>query len=200
MNFINIISLYSYHIFDNIKLPQGVDHETLVNSIMDKCALYTPLYTEEALLQAKIQNFFNKNYDTFTRIYSACMIDYDPIENYNRMEEYTDEEASSGNSNSNSSLSGSLSGDTTNLVSPYDANSFTNDSMSSNKQNHSDSTKTTDSSNANRNLKHTSHTHGNIGVTTSQQMLESELKIRPKLNIYDFISSSFFAEFVLFDL
>ena len=200
MNFINLISLYSYHIFDDIKLPSGVDHETLVNSIMDKCALFTPLYTEEALLQAKIQNFFNKNYDTFTRIYSACMADYDPIENYNRFENYSDVENSSGNSNSHSSLSGSSSDDTTNLVSPYDANSFTNDSMSSNKQNRSDSSNTTDSSNANRNFNHSSHTHGNIGVTTSQQMLESELKIRPKLNIYDFISSTFFAEFVLFDL
>lgn len=200
MNFINIISLYSYHIFDNIKLPQGIDHETLVNTIMDKCALFTPLYTEETLLKAKIQNFFNKNYDTFNRIYSACMADYDPIENYNRLEEYTDEEASSGNSNSNSSLSGSLTSDSTNLISPYDANSFTNDSMSTNKQSRSDSSNTADSSNSNRNLKHSSHTHGNIGVTTSQQMLESELKIRPQLNIYDFISSAFFAEFVLFDL
>ena len=40
--------------------------------------------------------------------------------------------------------------------------------------------------------------HGNIGVTTSQQMLASELQIRPKLNIYDLITDMFYKEFMLF--
>lgn len=42
----------------------------------------------------------------------------------------------------------------------------------------------------------TSRIHGNIGVTTSQQMLESELEIR-KFNIYDYIADLFAAEFLL---
>lgn len=36
-----------------------------------------------------------------------------------------------------------------------------------------------------------SHIHGNIGVTTSQQMLESELEVAPKLNIYSYITNEF---------
>lgn len=42
-----------------------------------------------------------------------------------------------------------------------------------------------------------SHIHGNIGVTTSQQMLESELMIAPKLNIINYIIESFKNRFCL---
>lgn len=42
-----------------------------------------------------------------------------------------------------------------------------------------------------------SHIHGNIGVTTSQQMLESELEVAPKLNIYDYIVRDFKQRFCL---
>lgn len=36
-----------------------------------------------------------------------------------------------------------------------------------------------------------SHIHGNIGVTTSQQMLESEIELANKFWIYDYIASAF---------
>ena len=43
---------------------------------------------------------------------------------------------------------------------------------------------------------HVGHTHGNIGVTTSQQMLEAELKI-DEWNIYEHITDLFLTEFVI---
>ena len=42
-----------------------------------------------------------------------------------------------------------------------------------------------------------SNIHGNIGVTTSQQMLEQELALVPKLDIIRIISDSWAAEFCL---
>ena len=44
---------------------------------------------------------------------------------------------------------------------------------------------------------HSGRTHGNIGVTTSQQMLEAELKIS-KWNIYEEITNLFLNEFVIY--
>ena len=44
---------------------------------------------------------------------------------------------------------------------------------------------------------HTGRTHGNIGVTTSQQMLESEIELRNKYNIMDIIINDFLREFCL---
>lgn len=43
---------------------------------------------------------------------------------------------------------------------------------------------------------HTAHIHGNIGVTTSQQMLEAELDIS-KWNVYEHITDLFLTEFVI---
>lgn len=204
MNFINLVDLYSYHIFDQARLPEGVDRELTVNAIMDMCALYTPLYTEEHLLVAKINTFFAKNYDVFNRIYKATLLDYDPIENYNRFEMYTD----TTNLNTKSVVGGasnavnSSTGDNTSMVSPYDAGTFVNDSkdVSTNKSTITASNTDTTTNTGTNSLSHDAHIHGNIGVTTSQQMLESELEVRPKLNIYTFIASAFFAEFCLYDL
>ena len=41
------------------------------------------------------------------------------------------------------------------------------------------------------------HVHGNIGVTTSQQMIESEIALWDKFNIYDFITQAFRKRFCL---
>ena len=204
MNFINIIDLYSYHIFDGAKLPEGVDRELVVNSIMDMCALYAPLYTEEQLLITKINTFFAKNYDVFNKIFQATLLEYDPIENYNRYEIYTD----TTNLNTKSIVGGTANtvntstGDNTSLVSPYDAGTFVNDSktMSNGKNSLTSSSTDTTTNTGTNQLSHDAHIHGNIGVTTSQQMLESELEVRPRLNIYNFIASAFFAEFCLYDL
>lgn len=204
MNFINIIDLYTYHIFDGAQLPDGVDRELVVNAIMDMCALYTPLYTEEQLLLAKINTFFAKNYDVFNKIYQATLLDYDPIENYNRYELYTD----TTDLNSKSIVGGSFNtvnnstGDETSMVSPYDAGTFVNDNktMSSGKTSLTSSSTDTTTNTGTNQFSHDAHIHGNIGVTTSQQMLESELAVRPRLNIYNFIASAFFAEFCLYDL
>lgn len=46
-------------------------------------------------------------------------------------------------------------------------------------------------------ITHTSRIHGNIGVTTSQQMLEQELEVAPKLNIMNVIIESFKNRFCL---
>ena len=43
----------------------------------------------------------------------------------------------------------------------------------------------------------TSRIHGNIGVTTSQQMLQAELDIAPNLNIYQYITADFRKRFCI---
>lgn len=57
MNFINLIDLYSYSLFDDIVIPAGLNRETLINTILDKCRASEPLYTDENLLKMKIKNF-----------------------------------------------------------------------------------------------------------------------------------------------
>lgn len=79
------------------------------------------------------------------------------------------------------SNSGTVSGTETNS---YDGD--TTDTMTHGEQIKDDTERSTDS-----------HIHGNIGVTTSQQMLESELMIAPKLNIFNYIIDSFKKRFCI---
>ena len=45
-------------------------------------------------------------------------------------------------------------------------------------------------------IQHTSRIHGNIGVTTAQQMIEAELELR-KMDIYNLIVKEFIKMFCL---
>lgn len=188
-NFISIINLYGYELFDHIKLPLGIDKGLLINAIMDKSAMNEPLYTDELLLKAKIETFFQKNYQTYERLFNAYSLEYNPIENYDRKESLSrkvDIENEVANNDS-------YNEDRITKVSPYDIDSFKNDSndvlnsINNKKEN----------GKRNENIIEENRIHGNIGVTTTQQMLASELDIVYKLNIYELIANDFYNEFMI---
>ena len=188
-NFISILDLYGYGIFDDIKIPVGIDKDLLINSIMDKCATNEPLYTDENLLKAKIEVFFQKNYQTYERLFNAYTLEYNPIENYDRKESlskkvYIENEVANNDS---------YNEDRTSKVSPYDVDSFKNDSNDV----LNSSTDKKENGKRNENVIEENRIHGNIGVTTTQQMLASELDIVYKLNIYELIANDFYNEFML---
>lgn len=188
-NFISIVQLYGYSLFDDIQIPKGINKGLLINAIMDKSAIYEPLYTDETLLKNKIQTFFEKNYRTYQKLYEAYMLDYNPIENYDRKEDLS----RTSTSNSNVDTKDNLTDNTVNKVSPYDSETFKNDTSINN-----ESTSTNKRhSNTDEDVKEVNRIHGNIGVTTTQQMLQSELDIVHKLNIYELIANDFYTEFML---
>ena len=83
-----------------------------------------------------------------------------------------------------------------NDVSAFNSDYLRNDSASKN-----DARNNASSSSKANNLKdelskHEGRVHGNIGVTTSQQMLQAEIDI-DRFNIYDEIAIIFMREFVL---
>ena len=82
--FVNLWELSEHKLFDDIRLPAGIDKEILVNTIFDECAEFEPLTIDVDLMKAKINNFFARNYDNFNRLYQYTQIEYNPIENYSR--------------------------------------------------------------------------------------------------------------------
>lgn len=207
MNFLNILNLYGIEkVFKDIVIPSGVDKEILVNTIIDKCGLNEPMFYDMPLLNMKIQNFFLKNKEVFNRLYEACTLEYEMIENYDRKEFINRDSTKTNNYEykSNTNTKEEITGNDVNIeqVSPYDGEGFKNSNKYSNDKTQENVSDLTDSGN-NKNdetgkEKEMNWIHGNIGVTTSQQMLESELQIRPKLNIYDLITDMFYKEFMLF--
>lgn len=129
----------------------------------------------------------------------------------------TGKDETTGSSNSNSSGTNETTetnnSNTENTVSAYNSDMYqpdTNTNVSENRSttgSYEDQSETSDSQtinstrtgngNESRDLDHTAHLYGNIGVTKSQEMLLDELDLRSKHNLYDAIIEIFANEFLI---
>lgn len=200
---LTMIGLYEYDptIFDNLSLPEGLDKDTLVDNILLRSGEFEVIYPDADFMKFSIGAWSRKWSATITRWVTALAIEYNPLENYNRYEHWTDERDISGSEGGSSSGStgGTTGSTTTNKVSAYDAG----DALTTHDQSESHGSDSTSNSgeyssehSTDDDLEHDGRIHGNIGVTTSQQMLLSELDLG-YWNIYEKITDLFLTEFVI---
>ena len=225
---LSVLALYNYKdtLFNKMVYPEGFtdkQKEWTINSILSECAELSLIYPDWDFLNAMIGTWSNVEKPTWDRIYKASLLEYNPIENYNRTEIETvndgrTEEHSGIDSNQTTGQdSRSTSGNNTESHSGIDVtendkyayDSSTPKPESISKFQHGENISTSGSGSETGNtsttamfthgekIKHEgdstreNHTSGNIGVTTSQQMLEQELEIAPRLNIIKLIVESF---------
>ena len=188
---ITLIGLYRWlnaekvDLFDAFKsLPESIDKDTLVNLILTEGGEFEPLYADANMMKGQVELFVSQHMRTFTKWVEALAITYNPLENYDRKEEWTD------TNHNTASSSGNIGGSNTNSVSAYDTNGMSPHDSSVSSSNSSSN------GSSDGNSTHTGRTHGNIGVTTSQQMLQSELDIA-RFNIYQQICDLFIDELLL---
>ena len=212
---ITLIGMYNFDesLFENLTVPDGIDRQTLIDNILIESGDFEVLYPDMDFLKFSIGAWSRKYRPTFERWSKVLNMEYDPIENYNRYESWTDDTSGSGSGSNSMNRSGSASGNTsgntsstnTNFVSAYDAGDALttkdqtltagNDSSNSTSTT-SENTSGTESSQFTNSGKHEGRIHGNIGVMSTQTMVEQEIKLGYK-NIYDLITELFVAEFVL---
>lgn len=228
---LSVLGLYNYDntIFDGMMLPDGVSREDAVSSILIECAELEILFPDPEFLKKTIALWARSRLSQWNKLYQTTIVEYDPIENYNRVESWTDETQSNGsNSNTkqmtgNDSQSTQLSGTTSSTdngtdtmyvvgfngaaggglgeslkdkqtsVSEHTANT-TGSNTGSTTINHeeTDNGSTTSSSSNTRQ----GYAKGNIGVTTTQQMLEEERRVAV-FNLIDYIVRDFKRRFCI---
>lgn len=164
-----------YSLFDQVLIPSGIDRDMLIHAILLRAGDFEVLYPNPDFMQDVINSLFKRWYKTFAKWEKALNIEYDPLSNYDRKEEWTD------NSRADTSTDSSSNSDDTLKVSSYDSDMMHNKDRSIGKN---DSNIT---SRSNSNNKRTGRAYGNIGVTTSQQMLDAELTIA-RFNLYNQIA------------
>lgn len=190
---LSILGLYNYDnsIFNLFVVPDGMDKELIINNILLECAEMEIIYPEPDIMKNAIGLWSNKQLESWERMYKAMQLEYDPIYNYDRFEEWLDSNTATTHSNTNSNLN--RKGSTKHQVNAF--NSGITDS-------NIDSINNTDTDNTNTNSNnsaigaHSGHLYGNIGVTTSQQMLQSEIDIS-KFIVADYIIDQFKERFCL---
>ena len=179
-------------LFDTLTLPDGIDKDTLTGSILMAGGEFEVLYSNPDTLKAFIEVWSSKWYRTFEKWVAALNIEYDPLNNYDRTENYTDTKERSGSSNASGTTA--TDSDNENKVSAFDTSSY----QPSNYQTGGSTTvsNTSGSDSEKESITHSARIYGNIGVTTSQQMLQSELDIA-KWNLYQHITDIFVDEFCI---
>lgn len=190
---LSILGLYNYDnsIFNLFVVPDGMDKELIINNILLECAEMEIIYPEPDIMKNAIGLWSNKQLESWERMYKAMQLEYDPIYNYDRFEEWLDSNTATTHSNTNSNLN--RKGSTKHQV-----NAFNRGITDSN----IDSIDNTDTDNTNTNSNnsaigaHSGHLYGNIGVTTSQDMLLSEVNVS-KFIVQDYIIEQFKERFCL---
>lgn len=187
---------YDKSIADAFTFPAGIDKETAIDRIILSCGEYELYYPNADFLKLAIANFCKTYYRTFEKWVNALSIEYNPLENYDRQEDYTDTTNRSGTNANNTTTSNTSTDNATNKRSSFDTSQLVatdgTDATTSNSSTGASNGTMTD----NATVVHTARLHGNIGVTTSQQMLQSELDIA-KWSIYEHIATLFSSEFVI---
>lgn len=211
---ISVLGLYNYDsgLFSEMVYPSGFtddEKQTVVGNILAECAELECLFPDTGTMRTMIGLWSKLNISVWNRIFTASQLEYNPIENYNRTEiETIEDDRTDSHSGTDSSLSSNTqtnSGTDTNInsITSYDTNNYQPHDKSDLTHGHIVSDSGSGSFTHGEVITHDgditreNHTSGNIGVTTSQQMLEQEIEVSAKLNVIKMIVDSFKERFCL---
>lgn len=182
MSLLTTRGMYNYHptLFDGLTVPDYWDKDTLIGVILQYTDEREVLYSNPDVYEVAIMHWGNSNLGQWQRLAKALQVEYEPLENFDRREEYTDMSSDKGTGKSNSESTGKATG--------YNSGALVAVDGSESSANTDTLTEHTSS--------HAGRLHGNIGVTTSQQMLQSEIDIR-KYNWYNEVGKEFANRFTL---
>ena len=167
---LSIMGLYEYDntLFRGLWLPEGLDQEAVINEILLQCAELEIVYPNIDIMKLAITTWSIANQYTWQKLYDTMVVEYNPIWNVDAA--VTIDRNTSG------------SGNATDAVKGFNSNTWAE----------SDKTDTTSEAEEYVIERRT----GNIGVTTTQQMLEQERKIA-EFNMISYIAQSFKQRFCL---
>lgn len=180
----SILGLYRYDntIFDTMETPFE-DNTDLINAILLECAELEILYPDSDFMKWAIGAWSKVENITWEKIYATESLQYNPIENYDRFEDISD--TFQGNEKDTGSGDTTMQGSSTvnrqvfafddNISQPQYIDQLHPNENTNNTYNNDRSTNNTNT--------RVAHIHGNIGVTTAQQMIEAERNLAKSTTI-----------------
>ena len=209
MSLLTVEGLYNYDItlFDGFNVPVGLVKQIAIDTILMRTRELEILYPDFTYLKNRITIWSNKYQIVWKKLYDTTLLEYNPIENYDRMVDWTDTDDETTSSVRDNTVKNTSTNEITNSVNITDKNTAFNSGLADHAKQITDGDTTehgsitnTEKENVNdgRSGKHTrtGREHGNIGVTTTQQMLQSERDL-VVFNLYDVIAESFIENFCL---
>lgn len=221
MSLLTVEGLYNYDntLFDGFNVPEGLVKQIAIDAILMRTRELEILYPDFSYMKNRITIWSNEYQINWKKLYDTTVLEYNPIENYDRMENWTDTDDETSTSerdntrNTTNSVKSTSTNEVMNSVNVTDQNTAFNAGLADHSKQITDGDTTengtitntetgkdteNESVNGGRTGKHTrtGRAHGNIGVTTSQQMIQSERDL-VVFNLYDVIAESFIENFCL---
>ena len=158
---LSLLGLYSFRgdILDDFKLPEGIDREDFIEMLLFDTAEMELLTPDPDIMKQLLGRWSNVRVNAWSKMLDTETVEYNPIHNYDRQEDWVDD--GTGSSITDLSVAG-----------------FNDADMADRERT---GTGTTTQS------RHTARISGNIGVTTTQQMLESERESRKYSTVFEII-------------
>lgn len=221
---LTLYGLYKWDntLFDNMLFPKDADKENFIDALILGYGMCEPLYPDfDFMKNIAIPTWSKKWRRNIEKVFNVIeQLDYEPIENYDRKEEWSDSPDITRINTASGSDTGTMSAGQTQKTSQSgsDSNEQTTSAFNSGSYDPKDKTTVsygnsttvesggkdvsemkygrTDTSTEKGTTIHSGHIHGNIGVTTSQNMAQSELKLR-KQSFIDYCTMLFAQDLLL---
>lgn len=188
-----------------------IDTASLKLAIIRRCGDVEPYYQKDSDFQLFGALWFTTHKFLFAHAVELWNATYNPIENYDRTETETvtgtkTEENSNTDTHSGTDTTTKNLSDGTNVTRESDIAGFNSSTYSdANRETeigtdthtgteslaHGEQIATSGTASEDSETTRNSRIHGNIGVTTAQQMIEAELALANKFWIYDYIANAF---------
>lgn len=211
-------------ILGELVVPEGVDIELVKDNLLAETAELEVIYPDAYFMQAMIGRWSAKELPVWDRLYKTTLLEYNPIENYDRKEKWTEDENTTRNTDSEATGTSKTETEGTSkqhreneiehgqnkYVSAYNETDFTPTERTQDSQQDIGDTTQEDEGNVNVSAKSGNVTDetgkrlldregkiiGNTGFYTKQKMIEQEREIA-EYNIIDVIINSFKNRFCL---
>lgn len=199
-------------LFKNLVVPESIDKSALIDNILLRGGEFEVLYADGYFMRDAIGSWSKKWARTFEKWAEVLAMDYNPLDNYDRYEEWEDKRNNTTNANTTSNSVGTSSTvdgrsnntTTTNSTSAYDSSDFSNRDLAesdttesgNSSSNTSDDTTTSTTGLTNESNVHTGRVRGNIGVVDTMALVKKQLDV-VRFNIIDEITDIFLTEFTL---
>lgn len=172
---LTIMGMYEWDntLFDGMSLPDNVPRETMINNILLETAELECIYPSAPFFKLALNMWSAMEVERWTKLEATQNYEYDPIENYNRIEEWSDTATATGTG----TAKGKNTGLNENRMDVWGYNSSTSVPQSIATANNTDNVENTSTASSEQSVTHTGKIHGNIGVTTTQKMIQEERKV-----------------------
>lgn len=195
---LTILGLYEFDdgvfLEKHLLVPSTIDKGILIRNLVAELAELELLYPDLDTMAVLVDAWARKQLPIWNRLEQTMLYQYDPISNYDRTEEITEEtvdDVSVQNTESKTD-SGNTNNTGTHSVAAYNSNELLENERNSGNVGFSSQINGSGNSKTDANKKFTRSVrmYGNIGVTTTQEMIEEQRKI-VKFNLYDYIIDEF---------